>query len=67
MVFFVVSGGFFLGLVEEMKMLILGRFEWLFGFVGDGDLNFFFKILRFVILFMGFNFGSWFKIYEKVN
>lgn len=47
-VFVVVRGGFFLGLVVEMKMFMLGRLDLLLGLLGDGILNFFFKIDKFV-------------------
>lgn len=54
----VVSGGFFFGLVVDMKMLMLGKLELLLGFLGDGVLNFFFNIVRFVSWLMGYSFGS---------
>lgn len=54
----VVRGGFFLGLVVDMKMLMLGRLDLLLGFFGDGVLNCFFNIFKFVSWLMGYSFGS---------
>lgn len=60
--FAVIKGGFLFGLVVEINILILGRLEWLVGFEGEGCLNLLCKVLRFVVLFIGFSFGRMLRI-----